>query len=137
MSINERRVKVIGGYPGSQFDVGDILFFIEKFMHRTDGTIKSTTYSSVFKNASGFIFESDVDKYEYLFKELAWYEDRKAVEMPDYLRCNTSKPITFLKVENWCIEGKEYWADYNRKSHLMLMWGYSPATREEFEAWNK
>lgn len=100
------RYKVIADYPGSEFKVGAIMIFIEKFMHRTDGTAKSIRYSDVFKSGNAIIMVSGpnaIHQYPHLFKPLAWWEEREVGDMPGYIECAVECRIpkgTILKA-NW------------------------------------
>lgn len=58
------RYKVIADYPGSNFNIGDILHNPEYFDKRN----------------------SNLNKYPAIFKPLSWWEDRKPEEMPEYVK---------------------------------------------------
>jgi hypothetical protein len=112
------RKKVMFTYPGSPFNVGDILpDVLPKWM--SEEQIKQEMDS--------------LDKFPAIFENLEWWEERKEEDMPEYLKCNTSKPVSYLNIRKWWFsEGHEIWADYNGKSNLMFMWAYTPISETEY-----
>lgn len=68
------RVKVIEPYPGSPHRVGDILHYDET--------------TETFENPRNLKWIKDPSLYPANFKPLAWWEDRQASEMPEYVKRN-------------------------------------------------
>lgn len=109
------RYKVIADWPGNVWPIGTI------YKHETIGILNP----------------KKCDDFPHLFKKLAWYEDRKPEEMPDYVRV----------VEKSIIEyGNVYKVDFIEKREpntLLIKVGgfinpllphhFSPATREEYD----
>lgn len=115
------RWKVIINYPDSNIEVGDIFTGDEFYT----GPRQTRHY-----------FED----YPELFQSMAWHEDRKIDEMPQYLKCYSGDKVDFvLKVEKYMTrEGNgAFWAfEYLWKKEpdikRMSLSDWFPATPEEY-----
>lgn len=118
------RYKVIADYPKMECEVGDIF-------HKL--TFDNGNYTYVTNHDSpmlGRIIGHMIERMPHLFKPLAWWEERKPEEMPEYVNCPSRK--MFLKIEHW---GESYFIIEGRQK--MQYRNYTPATREEYEAYQK
>lgn len=69
------RVKVVQDYPTCKFSIGDILI-----LDTTNFT------SSMYVDGKGnYITQAETIKYQPLFRQMYWYEERKYPEMPRYV----------------------------------------------------
>lgn len=126
--LMKRRYKVIADYPGSRFEVGDILY---KYFFETSETGMYTYTTNIESPLQGCgIDKKYVETMPHLFKKMEWWEDRTKEDMPEYLNCPSRK--MFFKVEYW---GKSYFVIDGRQK--MQYRNYIPATREEYEQYNK
>jgi hypothetical protein len=69
------RYKLIADYPSNIDDIG-------------------TVYEIDLSDGHGIDFEMTCKKYPNLFRELEWYEERKANELPNYLKFNEDRMST-------------------------------------------
>lgn len=128
------RYKVIADYPGTVFDVNQIL--------EVSGDCAGSN-----RTGSGVLSKSvyKPEKYPAIFRPMPWYEERKVGEMPEYVK-NTyregmvndifvyavKKHFTrdMTGVECGIKEDAKYWTDENDFSHLYIH--YAPATLQDF-----
>jgi hypothetical protein len=122
------RVKCIGDkdnhYPNSPFEVGEIIHADER------GEFNYYTDNGRYRIAP--------EAYPHLFKPLAWWEDRKESEMPEYVRNNTKEAYCFgevYKVGKWnSLLTKLY---FNQDEDFMFVWDTLPATEAEYINYKK
>ena len=93
MSIDlmKRRVKLLNGYPRCPYKVGEI--FIQTY--HPDG---ETWYWKCSLFSDNDMVQGWPEKFPHLFKELAWWEERKPEEMPEYVEDSNG---VISKVERW------------------------------------
>lgn len=115
------RYKVIADYPGNTFDVGTVLYK----MNKTHGWLSPCNNINI-----GMHIEA-AKKYPHLFEPIPWYADRKPEDMPEYVKgarsvkkllqteCHSDKYPSLL------FEGETIWAP---------AWMYQPATKEEYDS---
>jgi hypothetical protein len=123
-----QRYKVIGPYPGSRFEIGDILIRYNLNASDTRVYTYTTNPSSPLQGISAR--KEDVETMPNIFQPLPWWSDREPEDMPEYLECPSRK--MFFRVERWhksyfIIDGKQ----------KMQYGNYIPATRAEYEAFNQ
>jgi hypothetical protein len=76
--LMKERYKVIANYPGCKFKVGDILTYVREI---------AQTYDLWRNEATGVeITYSGFGAYPHLFEPLPWWKERKAEDMPRYLK---------------------------------------------------
>ena len=123
-TLLRERYRCIADYPGRMFKIGEILH--------------QTTYPKRWEGDKFTMIDDHPAHYPAIFQELKWWEERTNEDMPEYILNTTSKPHhTAIKIKEWTIHPdgtvNEIWASYNGKHRLMLMWGYSPITKDEYD----
>lgn len=72
------------------------------------------------------------EKYPHLFKLLAWHEERKIEEMPQYVKRDTS----IYKVTEWCDDGtNELYATWEDNESGCYMRSFLPATLSQYTSY--
>lgn len=66
------RYKVIALFPGSKRKIGEVIHF---------------------QDLPGWPTKEYYEDYPHLFKKLAWWEDRKPEDMPEYVKSNDNRAI--------------------------------------------
>lgn len=73
------RYKVIAGYPGSPFEIGEIISWTD--------TTETQKRAFIMRSQSGHGLNKTVaDQYPHLFKKLEWWQDRLPEDMPEYVK---------------------------------------------------
>lgn len=126
------RYKVIGPYPGSFYEVGEIL------TPKTDEELKVAAGIDELWHCLSekeYVSKEEMDKCSTVFKLLHWSEDRKVEDMPEYVKVNEHGK-KFIPEGIW--EVKYFQDDC---SHFRLCSGLAgtsywvePATEEEYDA---
>lgn len=110
------RFEVIGIYPNSPFEIGDILTF--------DGVIYGCNEPQK--------FERYPQDYPNLFKKLNWWEHRKIEDMPKKLICKAIKDDTKVnEIEEWDMSILVGWTNKAKRECCSLLsfnpeYGYFP-----------
>jgi hypothetical protein len=98
--LMEERYILENKYPGCNWSVGDI--FPANFY--------------------------DFKPFPYLFRKLEWWEERKAKELPTYVKCNIGRTKEIRRVKKYDF--------FNRhvefRSGIGLLENYLPSTKEEY-----
>ncbi len=82
------RYKVIADYPNSPHKIYEIL--------------ESINVDGRYLNKNIGLWEKDLEKFPAIFKPLEWWEDRKAEDMPEYLKHKLKdSPTTYHKIIKW------------------------------------
>ena len=116
VELLQPRFEVIGIYPNSPFEIGDILTF--------DGVIYGCNEPQK--------FERHPQDYPNLFKKLNWWEHRKLEDMPKRLICKAIKGDTEIQeIEEWDMEILVGWTDKSKRECCSLLsfnpeFGYFP-----------
>ena len=104
------RYVVIGEYPDSNFDIGDIL---------TPDRMNPTFFCDDKKIPSALIEKPE--KYPHLFRELNWWEYRKEEERPKYLKHNvildSLKGLLYHKIDSWYVNSTNIYCFFNEGGH--------------------
>jgi len=130
--LMQRRYKVIADYPNSPYKIGDIL--VEQNLGATENPF-------YLQGRFGFANESSLyypQKYRANLEPLPWWSERKAEEMPPYLKLVLNNKILIVrKVEKW--EGfntynQPLYSYYNKVNYLSVacIYGLDPATESEY-----
>lgn len=128
------RYKVIADYPFNPYPVGDVM--------DRNATMKNFLVAETGQYAH-FIPISEMDKMPHLFKKLEWWEERKLEEMPEYLSCQSPdfrfKKGDLIKVDKWVESFGPTLRFYSCSTDKITLHPhlYLPATREEYEAYQK
>lgn len=88
------RYKVIADYPNSRFKIGDILF---KYIYPSSESIYTYVTNPEIPLKGTSLSPEYVEKMNHLFKPLQWWEDRKAEDMPGYVKDERG----VFKVKEW------------------------------------
>lgn len=111
------RYKVIADWPGNNFyDIDEIIIM----------QVKS---NGSYWNGEGscYLTQEQMDKLPHLFRKLHWWEDRKAQDMPKYVRINLPNHSFNGEIEK--IEGDMFF----------MFWPYTndclPATEADYQAY--
>lgn len=129
------RVIVTAWYPGCPFEVGDVLTYLENFLHRTDGTPESLTCSNVYRNGNNIAEADDVEKATANFRALSWYEHRKVEDMPEYVKIEGGKYHGYYCIREWNTDHiGNFWALICKGSSScqLFMNSCAPATKQEY-----
>lgn len=135
------RYKVIADYPDSPYTIGDILSFqqwggdLKKWAHYND--------EGIFMG-----FTDDFDEYPHIFKPLQWWEERKAEDMPEYVKIIEKPTLTgekcnignVVKIHRHFTNSWDYHCIYGCQAFGKDFLSYSktyPATREDYESYLK
>lgn len=137
------RIMVKSSTPKIKFEVGEILVFIPEFMHRTDGTINSTTHSDVYKGKNDFVFASEIDEAIESgcnsYMKIPWWQNRKVgdIEYMKYFDVDKQETVV-LMVRKYFEKDQSTFFTANG-THLLYSFeqGDEPATKEEFINYNK
>lgn len=124
------RYKVIADYPNSRFKIGDILF---KYRYPSSPSMYTYVTNPEIPLKGTSLSPEYVEKMNHLFKPLQWWEERKAEDMPAYVKCLKSpdqiiEPGSVLKVA---------WNDHGGKVEkgpwiFPYTNCYEPATEEDY-----
>lgn len=143
------RYKVLIPYPGSDYEVGEILCLTN---------LNSDEYYFSLDDGQVLEWESFYKSYPEIFKLLKWHEERKPEDMPQYVsyisltrkeriygRAETSddgfyKARVFQKVERWEVCGRFSWSIRKEMHYFVegLIYPQAiyrstlPATEEEY-----
>lgn len=100
------RVKVMGYYPHSPYETGDVLTFQK---NDPDDLFDTSTYSG----GNGREYADEVEKSPLIFQPLPWYAERDIKNMPEYVaydgKVSRVRVLIFgdeSKGEPYCVEGK-------------------------------
>lgn len=126
------RKRIIALWPGSMFNVGNILYY-------DDERIEAGYWYSLTESGVKF-YVTDPHLYPHLFKPLAWYEDREASEMPEYVKeidnkyhkVKYSEEFGFLYMEAFDGVVKSNWAVVPN-----VMCFFEPATEADYLSYIK
>lgn len=127
------RVKVIGDYPNSPFNLSEILP-----MTIYNNGFYCSIYGHYTKDKAFF------EKYPHLFKILDWWEEREFRDMPEYvkdgdkiLRVNAHfsmvYPVNSANNNEILHDAGSFIAD----NRTYAYWTVLPATREEYDKYNE
>lgn len=124
------RYKVIADYPSSNFLVDEILI--------ADESDKFMQYEDWGK------WELVPKDYPAIFKQLAWYEERDASEMPEYVKfvedfMNHQKGEVY-KFENWNEQFEQGNIPFRGRNNLVAVpprGQIEPATLEEYQTFHQ
>jgi hypothetical protein len=149
------RYKVIGPYPFSPYNVGDII--------STDPPLK-TFIAAQTERYSLFMPIKRMEDMPNLFRLMEWHEERKIEEMPEYVKVTREDCVKdtglYCKVYKWSVfdekfpsvaghfgaELEGYTPLYLARTELnfpgqiygrLNAMNLQPATREEYEQYNK
>lgn len=116
----KRRFKVIGNYPTSFFDIGDI---IQEDSEDPDlFTIPTQPYKdSIFCPWS----------FPALFEELRWWQERGAENMPKYLKQRTNRSKKVFKVIQWHTTCAKFLTSENKWVYFYVL-KHFPITEKEY-----
>lgn len=101
------RYKVIADYPGTAFEVGEIV--------RGD---KKNVCVNVLSEVDSYIPVKLLDDYPAIFRRMNWAEERKAGEIPDYVADKTTGII--YEVTDYAISGE--FAEFKCKGYNAEQW---------------
>lgn len=128
------RKKVIAPYPGSPFNDGNILYY-------DDEKIEAGFWYSTSESGQRFYIQ-DPHLYPHLFKPLAWWEEREATEMPEYVKAESGK----IFLSKWKIKEALKMVLYDAPNELQceeyyvtpkVMCFFEPATESEYTEYLK
>ncbi len=108
------RYKCIADYPGSHFEIGDIL--IQDKNHKNNYWIEDNLYTERYPN-----------NYPHLFKKLEWWEDKEEIKMPRYLKFKSG---LIEKVLHYSCNNSQVL--FNTHVSYMNTNGLEPATESEY-----
>lgn len=124
------RVKVSEeGYPDMPFKKGEILV-----LNHVDNRSHVKPQNYVMYNGNSY-FDAFFRNYPSLFKFLAWWEDRKPEQMPEYVVDKEDSKIMY-KVHSWSADNSAFQFAED-KFWITKTKYFVPATREEYEQQNK
>lgn len=81
----------------------------------------------------GTIFPANFENftiYPYLFRKLDWWEERRAKDLPKYVKCIVGNPQEIRKIKGYDLPSR--YAVF--RSGIGLLANYVPATKEEYNA---
>lgn len=122
------RYRVLLDYPDSPFEVGQIIDF-EKNKYTGELAFNYAT-----DNGIDHYYPTFFNEYPHLFQPLAWWEERNAEDLPEYVKDTIAGKIV-VKVHKW---GEDHFVseanapDLYRSIHMEL---WTPATEEEYLAY--
>jgi hypothetical protein len=114
------RYKVIADFPASTISVGDII-----------QTNESTVAYVVEINDHSDKYA--MKDYPHLFKKLAWWEERKVEDMPEYVKHGANGLVR--KLERYCERSETLYFAGGRTRRIKKEW--LPSTISEYEKQNK
>jgi len=114
-ALMKPRYKVISNYPGSIYNIGDII-------EQIDG------YFDLYKDGSTLYLEIELKKYPNIFKPLAWWEERKVSDMPMFIFDKENSQIIY-KVKQWHSDGCTFYIGNKFDSDVFYP---SPSINEYF-----
>ncbi len=119
------RTKVIGPYPKSPFNVGDVLEI------SGDCAGKNRTGSGVFRDS---VYQPE--KFPNIFQPLQWHEERKPDEMPEYVK-KRGVIIKIMIGQDISESGSAWMFEKSPDGlrHRINLSDCLPATKEEFESY--
>jgi hypothetical protein len=130
------RYKVIATFPFNNYFMLNEVMELNEFDDR--GHLSLHEYFINKGSLSGIespvvFHESALNLYPHLFKRLEWWEDRRPDEMPEYVSANNGDGVFKARFDTEETSAYFMYLD-ERGIHPFSPTGFSPATREEFEA---
>jgi len=116
------RYKVIADYPNSPFNIGEILLLKSKNCYESN--LDKQIYTDRYP-----------EKYPHLFKPLAWPEERKPEDMPEYLKPIeefNQWPGLILKVASVYPNAKSFRCENIFQLAALSFSDYVPATLSDY-----
>lgn len=114
-----KRYKVIADFPGNRFKLNSIFVCKNGVCESDDNEVT---------------LESNLKEFQHLFRELAWYEDRKPEEMPEYIKYKVISKgvggrwvVSHSKGDDFVLES------WHKSGNLELL----PATEAEYIEYQK
>lgn len=127
------RRKVIAGYPGSEFEIGDILVKDAGlyYLETSEGLLHLSYPPHM------------IEPFPHLFREMQWHKERKPEEMPEYVIHVGSGEVA--KVDRFDLETTSEWFMYLNGGAFPFCPGGSalendhflPATKTEYDQYIK
>lgn len=110
------RFKVLCAYPGSHFQIGDIL-------------TESKTFNYMFQNSDKMLV-ANPGMYPSIFEELKWWGEREKNDFPEFLKSNRSSLVVkVLRLSNNYKYG--FYID-KKESFLYFYDEFLPSTEAEY-----
>ena len=129
-----KRVEVVGYYPRSPYNIGEILSHIDHLDNGSDFDL----YDSIAQEDC-CIYAHEVEKYPAIFRPVPWYERREIGDMPDFVKHPDYGYVHMVR--DWCglnWEGKPLYR-YYQQGVLVTMSATPmlPATKQEYDSFIK
>jgi hypothetical protein len=121
------RYKVTGTYPGSPFEIGDVL---------VKAIDSGKLFWSRLKTGQWANSVKDIEKYPHIFTEMHWSERRKFEDLPRYLSFLPDGHGSLQAIYKVVVYGRNFdqwlWTgeSYVHKRESLI--GYDPATEEQY-----
>lgn len=124
------RYKATADYPNTGFKENEV------FVTVMGNSGKQCVHRNITYNEEVAIYPAD---YPHLFKELEWWEERTAKDMPEYMKCKSSvhpKGIVW-RVRQWAINTATFFAHGEDAGFGHCVFTQSdillPATKEDYD----
>jgi hypothetical protein len=135
------RYKAISDYPNSPYQLGQMVYISDtgnSFL--CTQTNEYNRFSEEFEDVSNYSHIDTIKRYPHLFKPLNWWEERRAEEMPLYVKAKLGKVVKVAGFGNVGQNGEgEFhigWQDLKKGLQTRPARTFTPATEEEYLAQN-
>jgi hypothetical protein len=134
-----QRYKVIAPYPGSEFEIGDIL---NRYYFETSTSGMYTYLTNIINPLEGKSMKKEyVEGMPNIFQPLPWYAEREPGDMPPFIKRRRSDgTIEVLRVLDPSCDRREFGHEDGTIEHRFVYKdgaGGEPATLAEYEKWKQ